>query len=383
MEPTKKKGFFRGLIDKISGVVAPPEAPAEPEQQWQQETFAEEPPVIERTEQPVFEKLVVSPPPPPPPAAPEPPPAPAAKPGFFERLKMGLQKTKDGLIGRIDALVLGKKEIDADTLEELEEILITSDMGVKTTVELIRVLEQRLGRNELKDGQALKNTIKEEILQRLNAHHSELDIRGRHPFVLLVIGVNGVGKTTTIGKLASRYTAEGKKVLLAAADTFRAAAAEQLVVWGERSGVDVIRHKEGADPSAVVFDACKAAIARDVDILIIDTAGRMHTKVNLMEEMKKIRRVITREIPDAPHETLLVVDAATGQNAISQARLFKEAAGVSGIALTKLDGTAKGGIVVAISHEFALPVRYIGVGETIDDLRDFNPREFTDALFQA
>jgi fused signal recognition particle receptor len=200
---------------------------------------------------------------------------------------------------------------------------------------------------------------------------------------LLVIGVNGVGKTTTIGKLASRFTADGKKVLLAAADTFRAAAAEQLVTWGERSGVDVIRHKEGADPSAVVFDACKAAVARGVDILIVDTAGRLHTKVNLMEEMKKIRRVIDREVPGAPHETLLVVDAATGQNAISQARLFKEAAGVTGLALTKLDGTAKGGIVVAVSHEFALPVRYIGVGESIEDLRDFDPQEFTDALFHS
>jgi fused signal recognition particle receptor len=301
----------------------------------------------------------------------------------LERLKSGLKKTKDGLVGRIDALMLGKKEIDADTLEELEEILITSDIGVKTTVELIRTLEQRLGRNELKDGEALRSALKEEILARLTAHHSRLETSGQRPFVMLVIGVNGVGKTTTIGKLASRFTADGKKVLLAAADTFRAAAAEQLEAWGERSGVDVIRHKEGADPSAVVFDACKAALARDADILIVDTAGRLHTKVNLMEEMKKIRRVIDREIPGAPHETLLVVDAATGQNALSQARLFKESAHVSGIALTKLDGTAKGGIVVAVSHEFALPVRYIGVGEAIDDLRDFDPQEFTDALFQT
>jgi fused signal recognition particle receptor len=302
---------------------------------------------------------------------------------LFGRLKQGLQKTKDGLVGRIDVLLLGKKEVDADTLEELEEILITSDIGVKTTTELIRTLEQRLGRNELKDGEALRSALKGEILARLRAHHQPLDISAQKPFVMLVIGVNGVGKTTTIGKLASRYSANGKKVLLAAADTFRAAAAEQLVVWGERSGVDVIRHKEGADPSAVVFDACKAALARSVDILIVDTAGRMHTKVNLMEEMKKIRRVIGREIPGAPHETVLVVDAATGQNAISQTRLFKEAAGVTGLALTKLDGTAKGGIVVAISHEFALPVRYIGVGESIEDLRVFEPQEFTDALFQS
>lgn len=382
MEPTKKKGFFRGLMDKLSGVVAAPEpAPQEQPKPSDRSGLQIAPPAP--PEQPA-----VPPPPTPEPAppvapSPAPPAEPPAKPGFFERLKQGLQKTKEGLIGRIDALVLGRKEIDADTLEELEEILITSDVGVKTTVELIRTLEQRLGRNELKDGQALKSALKEEILQRLTAHHSVLDLESRRPFVLLVIGVNGVGKTTTIGKLASRFTASGQKVLLAAADTFRAAAAEQLVAWGTRSGVDVIRHKEGADPSAVVFDACKAALARDVDILIIDTAGRMHTKVNLMEEMKKIRRVISREIPGAPHETLLVVDAATGQNAISQARLFKDAAGVTGIALTKLDGTAKGGIVVAVSHEFGLPVRYIGVGETIDDLRDFSPQEFTDALFQA
>lgn len=356
MQEPEKKGFFKGLMDKITTLTVLPDdvSPAD--------VVPLQPPVVQVTSQ---EK------------------PPQERSGFFDRLKQGLKKTTEGLVGRIDALVLGKKEIDADTLEELEEILITSDIGVKTSVELIRTMEQRLGRNELKDGQALRIALKDEILARLNAHHSPLDLSGFHPFVLLVIGVNGVGKTTTIGKLASRFSADGKKVLLAAADTFRAAASEQLTAWGDRSGVDVIRHKEGADPSAVVFDACKAAVARDVDILIVDTAGRLHTKVNLMEEMKKIRRVIDREIPGAPHETLLVVDAATGQNAVSQARLFKEAAGVTGIALTKLDGTAKGGIVVAVSHEFALPVRYIGVGESIDDLRDFDPQEFADALFQA
>jgi len=362
MEQQEKKGFFRGLMAKITGAdpAGEKEIPAEAA-------------VEEQHPEPAAVATV---------AAPASAPT-VEKPSFFERLKSGLKKTKDGLVGRIDALVLGKKEIDADTLEELEEILITSDIGVKTTVELIRTLEQRLGRNELKDGEALRGALKEEILSRLNAHHRSLDVNSQKLFVMLVIGVNGVGKTTTIGKLASRFSADGKKVLLAAADTFRAAAAEQLTAWGERSGVDVIRHKEGADPSAVVFDACKAALARGVDILIVDTAGRLHTKVNLMEEMKKIRRVIDREIAGAPHETLLVLDAATGQNAVSQARLFKEAAGVTGLALTKLDGTAKGGIVVAVSHEFALPVRYIGVGESIDDLRDFDPQEFTDALFQA
>ncbi|MDD2897265.1 MAG: signal recognition particle-docking protein FtsY [Desulfuromonadaceae bacterium] len=355
MEPQVKKGFFRGLIEKISGAESI-EAEQVPSETIAPDAAPLQPVAVQET---------------------------AVKPSFFERLKSGLKKTKDGLVGRIDALVLGKKTIDADTLEELEEILITSDIGVKTTVELIRTLEQRLGRNELKDGEALRAALKEEIQNRLAAHHRPLAIGSQKPFVLLVIGVNGVGKTTTIGKLASRFSASGNKVLLAAADTFRAAAAEQLIAWGARSGVDVIRHKEGADPSAVVFDSCKAAVARGVDILIIDTAGRLHTKVNLMEEMKKIRRVVDREIPGAPHETLLVLDAATGQNAISQARLFKEAAGVTGLALTKLDGTAKGGIVVAVSHEFALPVRYIGVGESIEDLRDFDPQEFADALFQA
>jgi len=302
---------------------------------------------------------------------------------FFDRLKVGLKKTTDGLIGRIDALVLGKKEIDADTLEELEEILITSDIGVKTTVELIRNMEQRLSRNELKDGTALRGALRDELLTRLQAQHTPLCIKGTSPFTILVVGVNGVGKTTTIGKLAAKYAAEGKKVLLAAGDTFRAAAAEQLEIWGERAGVAVVRHQEGADPSAVVFDACKAAVSRSVDILIIDTAGRLHTKVNLMEEMKKIHRVIGREIPGAPQETLLILDGATGQNALSQARLFKESAGVTGIVMTKLDGTAKGGIVVAVSCEFDLPVRYIGVGEGVDDLREFDPQEFVDALFQT
>jgi fused signal recognition particle receptor len=303
---------------------------------------------------------------------------------FFERLKKGLSKTSESLVGRIDALLLGKKEIDAVTLEELEEILITADIGLKTTVELVRGLENRLRRDELKDATALRSSLKEEILARIVPYAVPLDTSSHTPFVILVVGVNGVGKTTTIGKLAGKFSQEGKKVLIAAADTFRAAAVDQLAVWAERSGVDLVRHKEGGgDPSAVVFDACKAAVARQTDILIVDTAGRLHTKVNLMEEMKKIRRVIDREIPGAPHETLLVLDAATGQNAISQARLFKDAAGVTGLVLTKLDGTAKGGIVVAVSHEFALPVRYIGVGESIDDLRDFNPKEFTDALFQA
>ena len=303
------------------------------------------------------------------------------KPGFFERLKRGLSKTSESLVGRIDALLLGKKKIDADTLEELEEILITADLGVPATVDLIRTLEQRLKRNELQDGEALKKTLKEELVARLSHERQALDTSGKSPFVILVIGVNGVGKTTTIGKLACKFRAEGKSVIMAAGDTFRAAASEQLVIWGERVGVDVIRGKDGSDPSAVVFDACKAAVARKSDILLVDTAGRLHTKVNLMEELKKIRRIINREIPGAPHETMLILDAATGQNAVNQARIFKEAAEVTGIVLTKLDGSAKGGVVVAIRREFDLPIRYIGIGESVEDLRTFDAVEFVEALF--
>jgi fused signal recognition particle receptor len=373
----EKKGFFRGLIGKLSGAVSPAE---ENTAVAERETL---PPEISTT-MPVAES-----------AAPYKAVVPEsadktvsvekekeARPGFFERLKQGLSKTHANLVGRIDSLVLGKKQIDGDTLEELEEILITADIGVATAVELIRMLEQRLKRNELKDGETLKKALKDEILARLLKQSIPLDTSSAVPYVILVIGVNGVGKTTTIGKLSSRFILEGKKVILAAGDTFRAAAAEQLEIWGERAGADVIRHKEGADPSAVVFDACKAAVARKCDILIVDTAGRLHTKVNLMEEMKKIRRILGREIPGAPHETLLILDAATGQNAISQAKLFKESAQVSGIALTKLDGTAKGGIVLAVSNEFNIPVRFIGVGESVDDLRVFDPAQFVEALFQ-
>jgi fused signal recognition particle receptor len=359
----EKKGFFRGLVEKITGAVLSPEVGT---------TVPDTESVVPDTKTPLpgDDKTVTG------------DTKQNDRPGFFERLKRGLSKTHANLIGRIDSLVLGKKQIDADTLEELEEILISADIGVSTAVELIRTLEQRLKRNELKDGEALKRALKEEILTRLSWQGAALDTSSSSPYVILVIGVNGVGKTTTIGKLASSFITHGKRVLLAAGDTFRAAAAEQLEIWGERAGAEVIRHKEGADPSAVVFDACKAALARKCDILIVDTAGRLHTKINLMEEMKKIRRILGREIPGAPHETLLILDAATGQNAISQAKLFKESAAVTGIALTKLDGTAKGGIVVAISNEFKIPVRFIGVGEGIDDLREFDPTQFVEALFQ-
>jgi fused signal recognition particle receptor len=419
----ERKGFFKGLFDRIAGVVT--ETPAEPGAEKQLSDKAPagshtslENPVAEDKWTPIETAWSVKPPahkeaelatesqtpvetilrtevaapvsyqtPAAPPVAAIARQRPVqvaetAKPSFFERLKSSLSKTHESIVGRMDTLLLGKKRIDTDTLEELEEILITADLGVKTTVDLIRTLEQRLKRDELQDGAALKKALKEEILVRLTAHSSPLVVSGKTPFVILVIGVNGVGKTTTIGKLAAKYAGEGKRVLLAAGDTFRAAAAEQLELWSQRVGADIVRHKEGADPSAVVFDACKAALARGCDVLIIDTAGRMHTKVNLMEEMKKIRRVITREIPDAPHETLLVLDAATGQNALSQAKLFKEAAFVTGVVLTKLDGSAKGGIVVAVSHEHALPIRFIGVGESVEDLREFDPAQFVEALFQ-
>lgn len=297
---------------------------------------------------------------------------------LFDRMRSGLAKTQASLVGRIDALIGGRK-VDADLLEELEEILVTADFGMKTTQDLIQSLERRAAGG---DPEALREAIKEEIAKRLRLEAAPLDLDSASPFVIIVVGVNGVGKTTTIGKLAHQFAGQGKKVVLGAGDTFRAAAAEQLSIWGERSGVDVIRHAEGADPAAVAFDAAKAAMARKADVLILDTAGRLHTKVNLMEELKKILRVVSREIPGAPHETLLVLDATTGQNALVQARLFQEAVAVSGIALTKLDGTARGGMIVAIGAELGLPVRYVGIGEGADDLRPFDPDLFVAALFQ-
>nr|WP_320050135.1 signal recognition particle-docking protein FtsY [uncultured Desulfuromonas sp.] len=321
------------------------------------------------------------------PAEPSTPPAESVEPvvepvSLYDRMRSGLSKTSSALLGRIDTLFSGASAVNQDVVEELEEILITADFGMKTTQMLVDAFQQRA--RELKESspERLRDLLKEEIYRLLDVSAKPLDLDGHSPFVLMVIGVNGVGKTTTIGKLAQQFSSQGKKVILGAADTFRAAAADQLEVWGERSGVTVIRHDEGADPAAVAFDAAKAAVARKADILILDTAGRLHTKVNLMEEMKKLYRVLGREIPDAPHETLLVLDATTGQNALVQARLFQEAVGVTGIALTKLDGTAKGGMAVAIGAELGLPVRYVGIGEGIEDLRPFDPQMFADALFE-
>jgi fused signal recognition particle receptor len=305
----------------------------------------------------------------------------APKEGFFLRLRSRLSKTRQAFSNRLDRLLVGKKEIDEALLEELEEILITSDIGVQTTMDLIDKVRDKVDRKELKDPGELKPALEDEILRFLDVSKRPVPEPHGKPHVIMVVGVNGAGKTTSIGKLSGRHVKEGRRVLLVAADTFRAAAAEQLEIWGNRVGAEVVQHKGKADPSAVAYDGIQAAMSRDVDIVLIDTAGRLHTKVNLMEQIKKIRRTVARLIPDAPHEILLVLDATTGQNAISQAKLFHEALEVTGIVLTKLDGTAKGGIVVGICHSLQLPIRYIGLGEGADDLQDFDADAFARALF--
>lgn len=299
--------------------------------------------------------------------------------GFFDRLKEGLKKTKDNLIGKVEAIFTGKK-IDAMTLEELEEALLAADVGVKATAEIVDFLKVKAKQGDIQNTDNIKGYLKEEMSAMLGAS-KPIMFSYERPYVILVVGVNGVGKTTTIGKLASRFMSEGKSVMLAAGDTFRAAAIDQLEIWAKRAGAQIVRHQDGSDPAAVAFDAIEAAKARSVDIVIVDTAGRLHTKSQLMEELKKVRRVIEKAMPGAPHETLLVVDATTGQNALRQAEIFNKAIGVTGIALTKLDGTAKGGIVFAINRELGVPIKLIGVGEGIEDLRDFEPTEFVAALF--
>lgn len=301
--------------------------------------------------------------------------------GFFDRLKKGLAKTRETFTNKIEKLIIGYADIDDDLLDELEETLIMSDVGVKTTERLMADVRKGIKKKDINTPEDLKPFLAEKISEILSTGSDETRIAAAGPTVLLVIGVNGVGKTTTLGKLAAYYKEQGKSVMLAAADTFRAAAIDQLQIWGDRTGVPVIRHEEGSDPAAVAFDAVKAARARGVDILIIDTAGRLHTKSNLMEELKKIHRVIRREIAEAPHETLLVLDATTGQNAISQADLFQKAAAITGIVLTKLDGTAKGGVIIGLKSELSLPVKWVGVGEGVDDLRPFIAKDFARALF--
>jgi fused signal recognition particle receptor len=303
------------------------------------------------------------------------------EPTLLEKLKSGVQKTRDGLVSRIEDVIAGRKEIDADLLEELEYTLISADIGVTTTNEILERIRERVDRKLVGDSGELRGLIREYLLEVLQANDRPLAYLADPPAVIMVVGVNGAGKTTTIGKLASHLKAEGHTVLLCAADTFRAAAVEQLEVWGERTETRVIRQQTGADPSAVIFDALQAANSGKTDYVIIDTAGRLQTKTNLMAELEKMRRTAARVIPDAPHEVLLILDATTGQNGLEQARKFTETSGVTGIVLTKLDGTAKGGVIVAIARELALPIRFIGVGEKVEDLLPFDPEAFIDSLF--
>ncbi len=300
--------------------------------------------------------------------------------GFFDKLKSGLKKTRENVTQRIDTLLVSFGKIDEELFEELEEILITSDVGVETALQIIEDLRARVKDEKITNSIEIKQLLRDEIATLLGSEEAVMKLDTK-PSVIVVIGVNGVGKTTSIGKICHVLKQQGKKVLMAAGDTFRAAAIDQLEIWANRAGVDMIKHSEGADSSAVVFDAIAAAKARGYDVIVCDTAGRLHTKKNLMEELKKIFRIIQRELPDADTETLLVLDATTGQNAVSQTKSFGDAAGVTGLVLTKLDGTAKGGIVVSIKSELNIPVKFIGVGEQIDDLQPFNPNEFVDALF--
>ncbi len=298
--------------------------------------------------------------------------------GVLRSLRDGLAKTRKDFADKVGSLVLGEK-IDDSFLAELEEALIASDVGTQTASAVLADLQERFQRNELSSPAQVRERLKQILFEILSSASAPFFITSS-PYAILMIGVNGTGKTTTIGKLAYRLRNAGKSVILAAADTFRAAASEQLSIWGERAGIPVIKHREGADPAAVVFDAISAARARAADVLIVDTAGRLHTKSNLMEELKKVKRVMSRELPGAPHEVLLVLDASTGQNAFVQAKIFNEALGITGIVLTKLDGTAKGGIVFAIVKELSIPVKFVGIGEAIDDLRNFDPKEFIEAL---
>ena len=302
------------------------------------------------------------------------------KVSLFERLKQGLTKAKQGITDKVDQVLKSYTKVDEDLLEEIEEILITADVGVETTMYIIDKLTDAIKTKKITDPQDVKGELKLIIEEILTNDNSTLDV-SHSPSIIIVVGVNGVGKTTTIGKLAARYKEEGKKVLIAAGDTFRAAAIDQLEVWANRSGVDIIKHQEGADPGAVIFDSIKAAKARNIDLLICDTAGRLHNKANLMNELSKVFKIIDREYPEAKKEVLLVVDATTGQNAVSQAKSFKQVCDITGLVLTKLDGTAKGGVILAVKSEVDVPVKLIGVGEKMEDLQDFDAKAFSEALF--
>ncbi len=304
-----------------------------------------------------------------------------------ESLDQGLEKTKEGFLGKIARAVAGKSTVDAEVLDNLEEALVSADVGIETTVEIIERIEARVAKDKYINTSELHSILQQEIENILvdapaDTTYSNFDLpAGKRPFVLMVVGVNGVGKTTTIGKLAHHFTQAGKKVMLGAADTFRAAAVDQLTIWSDRAGVPIVKREMGSDPASVAFDAVSSAVAKDIDVLIIDTAGRLHTKTHLMEELSKIKRVIQKVIPDAPHDVLLVLDGSTGQNAIEQAKHFTAATDVSGLVITKLDGTAKGGVVLAIAHQFKIPVKFIGVGERVEDLLVFDKHEFADSLF--
>lgn len=310
-------------------------------------------------------------------------PTPTPPKGFFARLKAGLTKTRDSFTSGIATLILGKKTLDADLIDLIETQLLTADVGIEATEQLIKNLTQQLARNELTNTEAVLSELKEQMKAILRPCQVALTIpENNAPFVMLVVGINGSGKTTTIGKIAHHLQTEGKSVMLAAGDTFRAAAIEQLQIWGERNHVPVVAQQPGADTAAVIYDALESAKARNTQVLLADTAGRLHTQKNLMEELKKVKRVLRKQDPQAPHETLLILDASIGQNAVNQAKQFHEAIGLTGLAITKFDGTAKGGIIFAIAKQMKLPIRFIGVGEGIDDLRPFNADDFVQALFE-
>ncbi|MBE9538493.1 MAG: signal recognition particle-docking protein FtsY [Proteobacteria bacterium] len=362
--PDQPVSVEREAVEEAQKVVA--EAAAPPEQ-----AAEATPPAAQQADIPVLTAE---------PKSPEPAPD-ADESGFFSRLKRGLSRTSDSLFEGLGSLFLGAKEIDEELFEELESRLLMADVGVEATVEIIESLTRRVSRKELTRPEALQAALKEELLALLKPCQKPLQLEGGKPFVILMVGVNGVGKTTTIGKLAKRFGQEGKSVMLAAGDTFRAAAVEQLQVWGQRNSVPVIAQHTGADCASVIYDSVQAAQARGVDVLIADTAGRLHNKDNLMDELEKVVRVMRKLDDSAPHEVMLVLDAGTGQNALAQASHFQKVVGVSGICLTKLDGTAKGGVIFAIAKKLGLPIRYIGVGESVEDLRPFDAEQFIDALF--
>ena len=348
--------------EEVSIDICLEETPVEEKEEVKEVQVEEEVQVVEKKEDAVEEKTEES------------------KISLFERLRQGLSKAKQGITDRVDQVLKSYTKVDEDLLEEIEEILITADVGVDTTMSIIDKLTDAIKTKKITNPQDVKVELKLIIEEILTNENSTLDVSHK-PTIILMVGVNGVGKTTTIGKLASRYKKEGKKVLIAAGDTFRAAAIDQLEVWAKRSDVDIIKHQEGADPGAVIFDSIKAAKARDIDLLICDTAGRLHNKANLMNELSKVFKIVDREYPEAKKEVLLVVDATTGQNAVSQAKSFKQVCDITGLVLTKLDGTAKGGVILAVKSEVNVPVKLIGVGEKMEDLQDFDAKAFSDALF--